>query len=295
MTAGKLNAQTVATNGSDGYLETLGVRLLRGRSFTRQEAKQEARVVVISESTARHFWPGEDPLGKHLLLDLDYRNKFTDFEVIGVAKDARFGDIAEIDELHVYLPSVEVPNAGGLLFRIRGDRGRALAAVRSAVQSFEPSLLPSLDMVSLEDGFVAIQRGLVRVVAFLAGVIAIASLAMAGVGIYGVLAFLMSQRTKEIGIRVALGATARLIVKNTVMQGLRPVFVGMAIGFVLGAAVNAIERASQSFPEPLMKSILSDSAVYGGLALMLAIAVLASVVPARRALRVDPMVALRHE
>src|SRR5262249_3684456 len=161
------NAQTVATNASDGYLETLGVQLIRGRSFTRQEAKQEAAVAVISESTAGRFWPAEDPLGKHLSLDLHYQNKFTAFEVIGIAKDTRFTNIAAIDELHVYLPSAEIPNAGGLIFRIHGDRGRALTAVRSAVQSFDPSLVPGLNMVSLEDGLVALQRGMVRVVAFL--------------------------------------------------------------------------------------------------------------------------------
>ncbi len=128
------------------------VRLLRGRSFTREEAKQKSHLAVISESTAQHLWPREDPLGKYLSLDLNSQNQFTDFKVIGVANDARFADITEIDELHVYLPSMEV---GGLLFRIRGDRGRALAAARSAVQSFESSWLLSLDM----DGFVAVQRG----------------------------------------------------------------------------------------------------------------------------------------
>ena len=292
ITAGNLNAEAVVTDGSDGYLETLGVRLLRGRSFTRDEAKQKSHLAVISESTARHLWPREDPLGKHLSLDLNSQNQFTDFEVIGVANDARFADITEIDELHVYLPSMEV---GGLLFRIRGDRGRALAAVRSVVQSFEPSWLPSLDMVSLEDGFVAVQRGTVRVEAFLAWVIAMASLAMAGLGIYGVMAFMVSQRTREIGIRVALGATSPLVIKTILVQGLRPVLVGLAGGFVLGAAVNVIERASDPFPDQLARTIFGDWSIYGGLVLMLAIAALASVIPAKRALRVDPAVALRHE
>jgi predicted permease len=292
ITAGNLNAEAVVTDGSDGYFETLGVRLLRGRSFTREEAKQKSHLAVISESTARHLWPREDPLGKRLSLDLNSQNQFTDFEVIGVANDARFADITEIDELHVYLPSMEV---GGLLFRIRGDRGRALAAVRSAVQSFEPSWLPSLDMVSLEDSFVAVQRGTVRVEAFLAWVIAIASLAMAGLGIYGVMAFMVSQRTREIGIRVALGATSPLVIKTILVQGLRPVLVGLAGGFVLGAAVNVIERASDPFPDRLARTIFGDWSIYGGLVLMLAIAALASVIPAKRALRVDPAVALRHE
>ncbi len=297
ITAGKLKAEAVATDVSDGYFETLGVRLLRGRSFTREEAKQEAHVAVISESTAGHLWPREDPLGKHLGLDLKDQDKFTDFEVIGVAKDARFANISQIDELHVYRPSMESPGMGGLVFRIRGDHGRALAAVRSVIQSFDPSMALSLDMVmvSLEDGFVALQRGLARLTAFLASAIAIASLAMAGLGIYGVMAFLVSQRTREIGIRVTLGATSRLVIKSILVQGLRPVLVGLAIGFAMGVAANVVERASDPFPDSLARSVFGEWPLYGGLAVMLTIAALASIIPARRALWVDPAVALRHE
>jgi macrolide transport system ATP-binding/permease protein len=294
MLVGKRNAKVLATHASDRYLETLGVRMLLGRSFTRQEARQKAPVAVISASTGRHFWPGEDPLGKHFSLDLDNNNKLTDFEVVGVAGDARFANVTEADESHVYLPLAD-GHAGGIVFRIRGDRGRALAAVRSAAGSVDRSLLPSLDMVSLEEGFVALQRGLYRVATSMAGVMTLLSLALAGVGIYGVMAFLVSQQTREIGIRVALGARSRLIVKNILRQGLRPVLIGMAIGFALGAAANVIERATEPFPDTLARTIFGDWSIYGGLAMMLGIAVLASVIPARRALRVDPAVTLRHE
>ena len=182
------------------------------------------------------------------------------------------------------------------MFRIRGDRGRALAAVRSAVDSFDANLGPSLFMVSLEDGFVAMQRSLQRVTASLAGTLTLLSLTLAGVGIFGVMAFLVSQQTREIGIRVALGATARAVVTNILVQGLRPVFIGLALGFSLGTVTTVITRATQTFPDaPLARVIFADPIMYGALALMLAVAVLASVIPARRALRVDPAVALRHE
>jgi len=118
---------------------------------------------------------------------------------------------------------------------------------------------------------------------------------MAGLGIYGVMAFVVSQQTREIGIRVALGATSQGILKTILARGLRPVLIGLCAGFVLGAAANVIERASDPFPDPLAATIFGDSSIYGGLALMLAIAALASVIPAKRALRVDPAVALRHE
>lgn len=295
MIVGKLYAKALATYASDGYLETLGVGLQRGRSFTRQEAERKAPIAVITESTAKHFWPGQDPLGKHFVLDLNFQNQFTDFEVVGIARDARFADLAQIDQLHVYLASTEDAQSV-LLFRIRGDRGRALAAVRSAVESFDASLAPSLVMVSLEDGFVAMQRSIQRVTTSLAGTLTLLSLTLAGVGIFGVMAFLVSQQTREIGIRIALGATARAVFTNILMQGLRPVFVGLATGFALGTAGTVIARATRPFPDaPLAKVIFADPIMYGALALMLAIAALASVIPARRALRVDPAVALRHE
>jgi len=294
MAAGKLNLRTEATLASDGYFETLGIRLLRGRGFTRQEADLKAPVAVISESTARHVWPGENPLGKHISLDLKFQNKFTDFEIVGVTSDARFADITEIDALHVYLPSAEIPKSGGLVVRVRADRGTALAAVRSVVQSVDPSLLPGLDMVSLE-GFVAVQRGYFRVETAFAGALSLLALTLAGVGIYGVTAFLVSQRTREIGIRVALGATSRRVVRSVLIEGSRPVLIGMAIGFATAAGLNVVESASDPFPDPVVRSVFGDPSIYGGLTLMLAIAVIASIVPASRALRVDPMVALRYE
>ena len=293
--AGKLNSPILTTFASDGYLETLRIPLLSGRSYTRAEARQKAPVAVVSESTAKHFWPGEDPLGKHLSLDLSYTNTFTDFEVIGVARDARFANIAQVDQLHVYVPTAEVPNSGKLVFRIRGNRAAALSAVRSAVASVDAALLPSLELISLEDGYVAAQRGAIGLATWLTGALTLLALTLAGVGIYGVLAFLASQQTREIGIRVTLGATPGSIVKNILAQGLRPVLAGLAVGFALGVAANVMERATGRFPDPLLKSIFGDPSIYVGLALMLAVAVVASVIPARRALRVDPAVALRDE
>jgi predicted permease len=295
MAAGNLKAQTLATWASDGFLDTLGIRLLRGRDFTRQEADRKAPVAIVSESTARHVWPGEDPLGKRLSIDLEFRNQFTQFEVVGVAADARFAAITEIDPLHVYLPSTDPPVGGVLSFRIRGDRVRALAAVRSAAGPVDRNLLPGWEVAPL-GSIVALERGLLRVLAVFAGTLSLLALTLAGVGVYGVMAFLVSQRTREIGIRVALGATSRMLVRGVVAPGLRPVFIGMAIGFSAAAAADAaLDRFTHPFPDPIVQSLFGNPAIYAGLALMLAIAALASLIPARRARLVDPMVALRHE
>ena len=292
--AGKLELPTLITLASDGFLETLGVRMQRGRSYTREEAKQNARVVVLSETTAKNFFPGQDPLGKTISFDLDFRKQFTDFEVIGVAQDARFVNLSEVDPLHAYLPTAEIPNSGKLAFRVRGDRNAALSAVRSAVQSMDASLLPSLDLVSL-DSFVSANRSLYRVLLSVSGILAALAVILAGVGVFGVMSFLVSQQAHEIGIRVALGAAPLGVLRAVVVRGLRPVSIGLMVGFALGAAANMIVEASTSLRAPLLSVVFGDLAIYAALALMLAIAVLASVIPARRALRVDPAVALRHE
>jgi ABC-type antimicrobial peptide transport system permease subunit len=179
---------------------------------------------------------------------------------------------------------------GGLMFRIRGDRDKALAAVESAVESVDPSLLPSVDMVSLEEGTVALQRGFYRVLAAFAGTLTVLALTLAGVGIYGVMAFLVSQRTREIGIRVALGASRRRVVGLILREGAVMTGVGLALG-VTGAL--ALTR--------LMKALLFDVApndpvTFVSVGAVLAIVgVAASSLPALRASTVDPSVTIRAE
>ena len=296
MKAGKLLRQTLASYASDGYLETMSIAILQGRGFTRQEADRGNPVAVISESTARSLWPGQNPIGQHFSLDLTFQNKFTGFEVVGIVKDTRFANIARLDPLHVYLPAggSQLGSIGDLVFRIRGDRGKAIAAVQSVVESVDRSLLPSMTIFNIEEGPLAMQRNFLSVTETFAGVLTLLSLTLAGVGIYGVMSFLVSQRTREIGIRIALGATSRMVLRSVMLQGWRPVLVGTCWDLSLARGGLAVVprwnlQASNLF------SLFGDSAFYAEVALVFAIAVLASVVPARRALRVDPMVALRYE
>ncbi len=299
MKAGNLDLQTLASYASDGYLDTMGIPILRGRSFTRQEADRGAPAAVISESTARRFWPEENPIGKHFSLDLTFRNRFTDFEVVGIAKDIRSANIARLDPLHVYLPAdgSQPRSTGTLVFRIRGDRDKGMAAVQSVVGSVDRNLLPSMTILNIEEGPLAMQRKLLYVTETFAGVLTLLSLTLAGVGIYGVMSFLVSHRIREIGIRIALGATSRMVLRSVMLQGLRPVLVGTLLGFGASLALDSVVRATVETPgsSNLFSSTFGDPAFYGEVALVLAIAVLASIAPAKRALRVDPMVALRHE
>ena len=200
------------------------------------------------------------------------------------------------DPAHVYLPSGAATYLlGGLMVSMHGNRDKAVAAIESAVEAEDPSLLPSLDVVSLEDGTVALQRGFYRVLGAFAASLTLLSLSLASIGIYGVMAFLVSQRTREIGIRMALGATARMVLSSVLIQGLRPVFLGMAAGLTAAAWLFRL-LPSRQWPSDLLSRIwFIDPAVIAALALVLAVAGLACVIPARRALRVDPAVALRHD
>jgi putative ABC transport system permease protein len=306
MEAGGGEWQAPLSYASDGYFETLGIPLLRGRGFTRQEADEGAPVAVITESTARRVWGNEEPLGRHLHFRQPGFMKFGDYVVAGVTRDVRFSTLTQVDSLRVFLPegTLKIDPArmrlvAGLLFHIHGNRDKALIAVESAVQSVDPDLLRRMDTVSVDGGQLAVQRGFFRVIGAFAGVLTMLALTLAGIGIYGVMAFLVSQRTREIGIRVTLGATSRMVVESVVRQGLWPVLIGTLLGIAGAAGLLAIPqvRTAVQFSNSasLFRATFGDPVFYAELALVALIAVLASVIPARRALRVDPAVALRWE
>jgi ABC-type antimicrobial peptide transport system permease subunit len=142
---------------------------------------------------------------------------------------------------------------------------------------------------------VALQRGLERVAASIISVLTLLSLALASVGIYGVMAFLVRQRTREIGIRMALGADSRSVVRSVVLQGLRPVLAGVVCGFAAAIALDAWDRSTDLVPDTMLHSMFGDPIIYGEIVFMLAVALLASALPARRATQVDPVLALRHD
>jgi putative ABC transport system permease protein len=304
--------RAAASFASETYLKTLGIVVLRGRNFTAQEAATGEPVAVVSEATGRRFWPNQDPLGQAFTLDMDNRNfrgKVATFVVIGVAKDVRFDNPTRVDRTHVYLPAgtpdnARVAGAHGpgifeVLVRVQGDPQRALAAVESTVEAFDLTMRPSLRIINLEEGevrsFRMVSRALTMVASMLAGLAA----TLAGVGIYGVMAYLVSRRTREIGVRMALGADARSVLRGVILQGLRPVFVGMAFGAAVAAALSSLLHlavVSTGSVDLLYGVPFYDPVTFVGMsAFVLLIAALASALPTRRALGVEPLVALRHE
>lgn len=295
---GVVQARTLASYAADNYLKTLGISLLRGRDITRHEAQTGARVSVISESTARRFWPGEDPLGKHFQLDMHFTGKLTEFEVIGIAKDVRLFSLTRIDPAHVYL-ATDPAYVGPILMTLKGDPQAAIGAMRKEIGSFDRNLLPSVSFWNVDTVLLGPQRAMARVLAILSAVLASLALALAGIGIYGVMAFVVSQRTQEIGVRIALGATQRHILTGVAAGGLRPVAFGMVAGLLSGGGLSLFLHrltAVPDSPDILYGVRFYDPATFLAITLfLLLIAAAASLAPAIQALKVNPTEALRYE
>jgi predicted permease len=293
---GGQSIRTLANRVAPEYFETLGIALERGRVFTRQEMDRGAPVAVISAAAARQLWNGQNALGRRLKLDMDFREKWAEFEVVGIAHDVRSAHLSRIDPMFVYLP-LPPGRVNNVLIRTEGDPKRALAAVRSALGSVDKSFTSSVIMFSLESLPLRLEKTMARVSAMCAIALAVLALALAAVGIYGVMSYLVSQRVKEIGISMALGASASNVLKSVILQGMRPVLAGSVCGLALAAGVSSLLHSTLSFPgtpDMLFGVSMLDPLTFIGLTLLLAIiAMLASAIPAWRAVKVDPMVALR--
>lgn len=277
------------------YLDTVGTPLKQGRGFTAEEVQAKAPVLIVSESTARSLWPDEDALGKTLRAERPRRDGSTEIvlpaaQVVGVARDAQTWNVGEIPPLFFYAPgeSNEWMDTS-LLVRTTGDAASLKEPVRKETLALEPVL--RLDTLTMEESMAKDNKVTeTRSVSDLATALGGLALVLAALGIYGVMAFSVAGRTREIGIRVALGATASTVQVMVIKQGMTLVLFGVVIGLPPAIAVSQI-----------MKSMLFglsaiDAATYGGIACLLAIvALLACYLPARRAATVDPMIALRHE
>jgi predicted permease len=286
---------------SPDYFDTLGISVVRGRVFTVQEANAGAPVVVVSEATARRFWPGEDAIGKRIgvaaAAGRDESVEATStkageaplppFEVVGVARDTRSGWVWRKDETYLYMPLRPESESGQfVMIKTEGDPHALTPSVRREAEGLG-GLLVSVRAVkdSLE-----FQAAPFRAMALLAASLGALALLLAAVGLYGVMSFVVSRHTREIGIRVALGAEPRDVVSLFLRQGARLVAVGLVLGIAGGVAVSRLLAAALVDLSPL------DPLAFGGVSFFLAcVALVACYIPARRATKVDPMVALRYE
>jgi predicted permease len=270
---------------SPGYFQAMGTRLLQGREFTLQDDEQAIPVAIINESFARRLFPGEDPLGKQFSLG---RSDAAKVQVVGVVEDGKYAGLNEDPKPYVARPLWQSQvGSTSVIFRTAGDLSALMAAVRREVQQLDPHL-PIATSTLVEKLSLPLLPA--RMVASILGGFGLLALALAAIGIYGVMSYAVAQRTHEIGVRMALGAQKADVLKLVIGQGLTLTLIGVAIGL---ASALALTR--------LMKSLLfgvsaTDPLTFAGIACVLTVVTfLACYLPARRAAQVDPLVALRHE
>jgi putative ABC transport system permease protein len=283
---------------SAGYFETMGMRLVRGRLFDRTETPESPRVTVINETLAKRLWPGEDPIGKRLKQGWPETpdrpaqpgGAFSPWrEVVGVVADVKFNGVSSETPMQAYLPLVhDGARSLALVVRSATEPSSIAAAVEAIVRGLDKDL-PLFQVRTMEQMLDAsIARERMSMLIF--GVFAIVALALASVGLYGVVAHGVTERTHEIGVRMALGAESRHVLGLVVRQGLSMAVVGTVIGV---AGAFALSRWIQAL---LFGVTATDPATFAAVvATLLGVAAIACYVPAWRATRVDPTTALRAE
>ncbi|MEJ7811539.1 MAG: ABC transporter permease [Gemmatimonadaceae bacterium] len=270
-----------------GYLRTLGIRLLRGRDFSALDRPGAPAVALISDVMARRFWPGEDPVGRRLRVgDLATGPVYT---IVGVVADVRYQS-RETPEVRpmMYFPALAEPQRTMTILVRGAGAGLDAASVRRVVASLDPTL--PAPAVSSMDALIGEGMATPRFALVLFAIFAGAAMVLAAIGIYGVMSYLVRQRTHEFGIRVALGATPRALVASVVGGALRLTGAGVLLGL---AGAWMLTRAIASL---LFEVSATDPLTFVAIALLLtAVAVVASLIPARRAARADPLLAMRGE
>ena len=294
--SGRISARTLANRVSPAYFSTLGVPIVRGRAF-RTDDGPASRAAIVSERAARLFWPDEDPLGRTFALDMDFRGTLRSFEVIGIARDVRTANLSRVDPSYVYLP-LEATGHDHLLVRAALPPREGAAVIRAVVGAADVRLTPALQVTSLDDGPLRLQRATIGALAGFAATLAIVALALAMGGIYGVVAYLATSRRHEIGIRMALGARRADVLRLILADGLGPAAAGAVSGLGSAVILSALARASLSFPgtpDALFGVSAFDLVTFGGVTgLVTIVTFVAGAGPLWRAARVDPVVALRQ-
>ena len=268
---------------SPGFFETTGLPLLRGRDFRLLDTEKSAKVAIVNDSMARKFWPGADPVGRR------FNDGITTFEIIGVAGDTKYRNLREASRLAMYKPLSQSYRTGmNLLVRTANDP----SAVAAVIQTRLHSIAPTLAIFNTRTLFEHVERSLYveRMESLLLVFFGSLALMLTAIGIYGVVAYSVAQRTREVGIRMALGARKQDVQKLILGKGLRLVIWGAGFGFI-GCYWLSRLVATQLYGigsnDPATLTVVA--------AILLAVALLASYIPARRATKVDPLVALRYE
>jgi putative ABC transport system permease protein len=271
-----------------GYFQTMRIAVREGRSFTERDTLDAPHVAVINETMARKYWPGQDPIGKRIAYTVidgnaDWR------EIVGIAADVKHNGLDLPEDPAVYAPYTQAPNNNmALVFRTSGDPAQLTNGLRGEVKALDPNL--PVYSVRTMDTILSGSLGLRRFGMLLLGLFGALALVLAAVGIYAVLSYSVTQRTHEVGIRMALGALDRDVRRMIVRQGMVLALGGLAVGAVVAFLITRLLSTL------LFEVSTADPLAYTGAAVLLAaVALFACYLPARRATKVDPMVALRYE
>jgi predicted permease len=281
------NFSSTTDTVDEGYFETMGIPVLRGRGFLEADTSQTPRVAIVNEQFAKHYWPSEDAVGKHIRLD---SRDGTPVEIVGIAQNIKYHSTAErpIDFMYMPLAQHPVPRMT-LMLRSSGDPLQLVGPLKDVVRTLDANL-PMLDTRSYEEYYRNQAVEGPRIAMKLVGSMGAVGLLLTIAGLYGLVAYNASRRTREIGIRMALGAARSDVMRLVMGKGLVLVAVGTALGLVMGFAI-----------EHLMNSMLFnaggvDIAAYVAVVpVMFLVTMLAAFVPARKASRIAPTQALRYE
>ena len=289
---------------SPAFFPLLGIPIVRGRNFTEAENQADAPLVILPESTARQLWPNQDSIGKTIRLNASYQEaagdlirKYTTYEVVGVAKDAQVSYLGRADNrFYAYFPAGPKQQLD-LRILISATAGAPrMDDLRAIVGSVDPEL--AVEIAPLEENLKPwLTPG--RIFSTLSGFLSALAVLLSALGVYGLVSYAVSRRVREIGIRMALGAAKRDVLRLVLRQAMRPVTIGALIGIAGCAAVAWALTALLPWDVSLRFlygiSPVDSAAFLGVPGFLLSVAVLATYIPARRAMKVDPMVALRYE
>jgi putative ABC transport system permease protein len=275
------------------YFRTVGIELLKGRHFDERDDPAHPGATIVNESFAGKYFPGEDPLGKRLLTQTPARMSGapvpTAFEIVGVVRDTKFKGLSAESSPAFYVPAAQFPLSNMVVMaRVEGDPLNYAQPLRDAVWGLDRD--QPINAITTLEAIVSEDIAQPRFNMLLMGLFGALALLLAAVGVYGLLSYSVAQRTREIGVRIALGAQARDIFRLTLRQGVAPALFGVLVGLALAFALTR-------FLSSLLYGMgANDLTTYAFVAALLTtVALVACYIPARRATKVDPMVALRHE
>jgi predicted permease len=285
---GQEHAATLATRVDEFYFDALDIPLIAGRNCTRRDDEHAPRVAIVNQRFADHYWPNQDPLGKRFRLE-SAKNAWV--EIVGIAKMSKYLFIAEPPSDFVYLPYRQnPPRRIFLVARSSGDPAALAAPLREVVRGLDVDM-PIFNVRTMDELYQMRATSIFNVLVTTIGAMGLMGLGLSIVGLYGLVAYAASRRTREIGIRMAIGATAPNVLRMVLGQGAALARRGLVLG--LAAGVGAGRLLSAAFPTGGDRRDVVSLALVGSVVFV--VTLLASYIPARRAARVNPIEALRYE